>query len=49
MFNPLVPAIGIMMSGITIGYIDQDVWITFFLMTILIGLSYFFFVIPRKF
>src|ERR1035441_4776760 len=48
MFNPLLPAVGIMFSGVTIGYIDQSVWITFFIIIVCIIASYFIFVIPRK-
>jgi hypothetical protein len=49
MLNPLIPAIGIMLSGVTIGYIDHDVWITFFIISVLIAISYFIYVIPRKY
>jgi len=48
MMNPLLPSIGIMSSGVTIGFIDQSVWITFFIIIVCIVGSYFIFVIPRK-
>ena len=47
--NPLVPAIGIVFSGVTIGYIDTEVWITFFIITLGIAASYFLSVIPIKY
>ena len=46
MYNPLLPAIGISFSGVTMGYIDLNVWVTFFVILILISLSYVFVVIP---
>ena len=49
MLNPLLPAIGIMFSGITVGFIDQTVWITFFIVLVFIIMAYFLYVIPMKF
>jgi Ca2+-dependent lipid-binding protein len=48
-FNPLLPSIGISLSGMTVGFIDQTVWITFFALLFFIMISYFLYVIPMKF
>ena len=49
MFNPIIPCIGIWGSGVVIGYIDIIVWASFFVVCLLIALSYFIYVIPRKY
>lgn len=49
MLNPIIPCLGISSSGVIIGYIDLIVWISFFAIVILIGISYFIFVVPRKY
>lgn len=49
MFNPIIPSIGIWGSGTVIGYIDVVVWASFFVIVVLIGISYFVFVIPKKY
>lgn len=48
MWNPFLPSIGISGSALVIGYMDIIVWSSFFIATILIGISYFVYVIPRK-
>jgi hypothetical protein len=48
MWNPFMPSIGISCSALVIGYMDIAVWSSFFIVTILIGLTYFLYVIPRK-
>lgn len=49
MFNPIIPSIGIWGSGAVIGYLDTIVWQSFFGIVILIAISYFIYVIPRKY
>ncbi len=49
MLNPLIPSLGIWGSGTVIGYIDVIVWASFFGVVVLIGISYFLFVIPRRY
>jgi hypothetical protein len=49
MLNPIIPCIGIMGSGTFIGYIDVLVWTSFFGVVVIIAISYFLYVIPRKY
>jgi hypothetical protein len=49
MWNPFLPAVGIMSSSITLGYMDLEVWATFFIIVLAIVASYFIYVIPRKY
>ena len=49
MLNPLLPSIGIWFSGTVIGYLDVIVWTSFFGVIVLIAISYFLYVIPRKY
>ena len=49
MFNPFLPSIGISFSALVIGYMDIIVWSSFFISLIFIALSYFLYVVPKKF
>lgn len=49
MFNPILPCLGIFFSGTVIGYLDIIVWTSFLGVMVLIGASYFVYVIPRKY
>lgn len=48
MLNPFLPSVGISCSAVVIGYMDIIVWSSFFLSVLVIGLTYFVYVIPRK-
>ena len=49
MLNPFLPSVGISFSALVIGYMDIIVWASFFVSLIFIALSYFLYVIPKKF
>ena len=49
MLNPFLPSVGISFSALVIGYMDIIVWASFFIVVFIIALSYFLYVIPKKY